>query len=100
MRGPPATGEPPGGPGHWFSEIYYYPIGLSYIWPDVKELEAYNGTRRGIQALTVTGFRVGSDCVVNAGPSNYFWVAFSGAATSSSDPPRIIRWAEVDPFGP
>ena len=48
-----------------------------------------------IQVLQTDGFRVGTDPAVNETWTTNWWVAFANAATPT---PRIIRWAEVDPF--
>jgi len=57
-----------------------------------------------IQALSSTGFEVGSDDTVNKGPPgsgpNYYWMAFADGGASSPPKPKIIKWVEVDPYGP
>ncbi len=50
-----------------------------------------------IQALTATGFRVGSDSVVNGNVINYHWAAFRDTVPSASQP-RIVKWYESDPY--
>ncbi len=50
-----------------------------------------------IQALEPTGFQVGSDVTVNQSATTYHWMAFASGSPSTSKP-RIISWAEVDPY--
>ncbi len=50
----------------------------------------------GIQAFQATGFQVGTNSKVNQSSTTYYWIAFANAAAAST--PRIISWAEVDPY--
>ncbi len=54
-----------------------------------------------IQALSSTGFEVGSDDTVNKGPSgpNYHWMAFADGigGGGGGGQPKIVRWREVNP---
>ena len=56
-----------------------------------------------IQALSSTGFEVGSDDTVNKGPPgsgpNYYWMAFADGlgGGGGSSTPKIVRWREVNP---
>ena len=54
-----------------------------------------------IQALSSTGFEVGSDNTVNQGPPGsgpmYYWMAFADGTVGGSSQPKIVRWREIDP---
>ncbi len=56
-----------------------------------------------IQALEPTGFQVGSDVTVNQVGTTYHWMAFGDSVPAGPPPPpkpKIIKWVEVDPYGP
>ncbi len=50
-----------------------------------------------IQALEPTGFKVGSDVTVNQSGTTYHWMAFGEPLSTK---PKILKWVEVDPYGP
>ncbi len=50
-----------------------------------------------IQLLEPDGFQVGDHAAVNQPGTAYHWVAFVVDPSQASQPPRLVRWAEVAP---
>ncbi len=63
---------------------------------DFKNVANY---ANGIQALQANGFQVGTNIKVNQSGKTFYWMAFADGAASPPKP-KIIKWVEVDPYGP